>query len=76
MPLTLTSYPMTYCHRFATNVNFYRNAIKKEALGNGNNVMVTQKLNQVMIAQAEYTASLIEVYRSKIELDKLYNKLN
>ena len=54
----------------------YRNAIKKEALGNGNNVMVTQKLNQVMIAQAEYTASLIEVYRSKIELDKLYNKLN
>ena len=54
----------------------YRNAMKKEALGNGNNVMVTQKLNQVMIAQAEYTASLIEVYRSKIELDKLYNKLN
>ena len=54
----------------------YRNAMKKEALGNGNNVMVTQKLNQVMIAQAEYTASLIDVYRSKIELDKLYNKLN
>mgnify|MGYP001165244256 FL=1 len=54
----------------------YRNAIKKEALGNGNNVMVTQKLSQVMIAHAEYTASLIEVYRSKIELDKLYNKLN
>ena len=54
----------------------YRNALKKEALGNGNNVMVTQKLNQVMIAQAEYTASLIDVYRSKIELDKLYNKLN
>ena len=54
----------------------YRNAMKKEALGNGSNVMVTQKLNQVMIAQAEYTASLIDVYRSKIELDKLYNKLN
>ena len=54
----------------------YRNAIKKEAIGNGNNVIVTQKLNQLMMAQAEYTASLMEVYRSKIELDKLYNKLN
>ena len=29
-----------------------------------------------MIAQAEYTASLIAIYRTKIELDKLYNKLN
>jgi hypothetical protein len=53
----------------------YRNAINKEKLGNGNNLLVTQKLNQTMIAQAEYTASLIEVYRSKLELDKLYNKL-
>ena len=53
----------------------YRNAINKEKLGNGNNLLVTQKLNQTMIAKAEYTASLIEVYRSKLELDKLYNKL-
>ena len=54
----------------------YRNAINKEKLGSGNNLLVTQKLNQTMIAQAQYTASLIEVYRSKLELDKLYNKLN
>ena len=54
----------------------YKNALKKEQLGNGNNVVVTQKLNQVMIAQAEYTASLIEVFKTKLELDKLYNKLN
>jgi outer membrane protein TolC len=54
----------------------YKNALNKEKIGNGNNVLVTQKLNQVMIAQAEYTASLIEVYRTKLELDKLYNKLN
>ena len=53
----------------------YKNALNKEKIGNGNNVFVTQKLNQVMIAQAEYTASLIEVYRTKLELDKLYNKL-
>ena len=53
----------------------YKNALNKEKIGNGNNVVVTQKLNQVMIAQAEYTASLIEVYRTKLELDKLYNKL-
>lgn len=53
----------------------YRNAINKEKLGSGNNLLVTQKLNQTMIAQAQYTASLIEVYRSKLELDKLYNKL-
>ena len=54
----------------------YKNALSKEKIGNGNNVVVTQKLNQVMIAQAEYTASLIAIYRTKIELDKLYNKLN
>ncbi len=53
----------------------YKNALKKEKIGNGNNIVVTQKLNQLMIAQAEYTGSLIEVYRTKLELDKLYNKL-
>lgn len=54
----------------------YGNALKKKEIGSGNNILVTQKLSQVMVAQAEYTASLIEVYKTKLELDKLYNKLN
>jgi len=53
----------------------YKNALKKEKIGDGNNFVVTQKLNQLMITQAEYIGSLIEVYKTKLELDKLYNKL-
>ena len=53
----------------------YKNSISKQKIGGESNVSVTQKLNQVIMAQAEYTSTLIEVFRSKIELDKLYNKL-
>ncbi len=61
------------------NVNLankiYKNAATKKEIGKESNVAVTQKLNQLLIAQSEYTATMIEVFRSKIELDKLYNKL-
>jgi len=53
----------------------YKNSIFKQEIGGESNVSVTQKLNQLIMAQAEYTSTLIEVFRSKIELDKLYNKL-
>ena len=53
----------------------YKNAILKRNAGKLSNTEVTQKLNQLIMTQAEYTATLINVFQSKIKLDKLYNKL-
>ena len=53
----------------------YKNAILKQKAGKISNTEVTQKLNQLIMTQAEYTATLINVFKSKIKLDKLYNKL-
>ena len=53
----------------------YKNAIMKQKAGKISNTEVTQKLNQLIMTQAEYTATLINVFKSKIKLDKLYNKL-
>ena len=53
----------------------YKNAILKRNAGKLSNTEVTQKLNQLIMTQAEYTATLINVFQAKIKLDKLYNKL-
>ncbi len=54
----------------------YKNAILKRNAGKLSNTEVTQKLNQLIMTQAEYTGTLINVFQAKIKLDKLYNKLN
>ena len=54
----------------------YKNAISKQKIGKESNSEVTQKLNQLIMTQAEYTGTLLNVFRAKIKLDKLYNKLN
>lgn len=54
----------------------YKNTVLKQKVGQVSNTEVTQKLNQLIMTQAEYTATLIKVFRAKIKLDKLYNKLN
>ena len=54
----------------------YKNSIAKQKIGRESNIEVTQKLNQLIMTQAEYTSTLINVFRAKIKLDKLYNKLN
>jgi outer membrane protein TolC len=54
----------------------YKNAILKRNAGKLSNTEVTQKLNQLIMTQAEYTGTLINVFQAKINLDKLYNKLN
>lgn len=53
----------------------YRNAITKKELGKDNAIIVTQKHNQLLMAQAQYIASLIELFEAQLEKDKLYNKL-
>lgn len=54
----------------------YSNAITRKEIGNGNAMDVTQKYNQLMIAQQQYFGSMIEVFKAQLNLDKLYNKLN
>lgn len=54
----------------------YSNAITRKEIGNGNAMDVTQKYNQLMIAQQQYFGSMIEVFQAQLNLDKLYNKLN
>ncbi len=53
----------------------YKNALIKEQIGNGNSIMVSQKYNQLMAAQAQLVGAKMEVFEAKLELDKLYNKL-
>lgn len=53
----------------------YNNAIIKEQIGKGNSILVTQKQQQLMIAQTQYVGSLIELFQAKLDLDKLYNNI-
>ncbi|MBU2018096.1 MAG: TolC family protein [Bacteroidetes bacterium] len=53
----------------------YRNAIIMEKIGSQNSVVVTQKYNQVIQAQAQLTAAKISVFNEQLNLEKLYNQL-
>lgn len=53
----------------------YKNAIDKKEIGKSNSIVVTQKHNQLLMAQAQYIASLIELFDAQLEQDKLYNQL-
>ncbi|MCH2223746.1 MAG: TolC family protein [Crocinitomicaceae bacterium] len=55
--------------------NIYNNAITKKDIGEGNSIIVTQKYNQLMVAQAQYVGSLVDVFQARLALDKIYNKL-
>jgi outer membrane protein len=54
----------------------YDNAIIQEQIGKGNSILVTQKYNQLIVSQAQYIGSMLDVFNAKLELDKLYNQLN
>lgn len=53
----------------------YRNAVTKEKIGKGNSLDVTQKHNQLMMAQSQYLGSMIELFQARLALDKLYNEI-
>lgn len=53
----------------------YNNEILKESIGKGNSIFVTQKHNQLLAAQTQYTQSTIAVFEARLELDKLYNNI-
>ena len=53
----------------------YKNAVEVKEIGKGNSITVTQKHNQMMMAQAQYLGSLMELFQAQLELDKLYNEI-
>ena len=55
--------------------SIYDKAITKEKIGEGNSIIVTQKYNQLIMAQAKYTGSMIDLFRSQLSLDKIYNNI-
>lgn len=55
--------------------SLYENAITKEDIGKGNSILVTQQYNQLNMAQAQYTGTLIELFQAKLALDKIYNNI-
>ncbi|PHR32407.1 MAG: hypothetical protein COA38_06470 [Fluviicola sp.] len=55
--------------------SLYENALAKEEIGNGNSIIVTQQYNQLIMAQAQYTGTLIELFQARLTLDKIYNNI-
>ena len=53
----------------------YANSILKEEIGKESSILVTQKYNQLMIAQTQYVGSMVELFQAKLSLDKLYNQI-
>lgn len=55
--------------------SIYGNALEVEKIGKGNSLIVTQKHNQLIQSQAQYLGSLMDLFQTQLELDKLYNEL-
>jgi len=55
--------------------SIYNNTLTKEQIGKGNSINVTQKHNQLMMAQAQYLGTLVDVLQAQLSLDKLYNNI-
>ncbi len=55
--------------------SIYENALAKEQIGKGNSIIVTQKYNQVVMAQAQLIGSTLELLNAQLALDKLYNNI-
>lgn len=55
--------------------SIYINAITKEEIGKGNSIEVTQKHNQLMMSQAKYIGSIVDLFNAQLSIDKLYNNI-
>ncbi|HIP32093.1 MAG TPA: TolC family protein [Crocinitomicaceae bacterium] len=55
--------------------SIYQKAITKNEIGKGNSMLVTQKHNQLMMAQAQLIGSTVELFQAKLAIDKLYNNI-
>ena len=55
--------------------SLYEKAVARKEVGQGNSIFVTQQYNQLILAQAQYTGTLIELFQAKLTLDKIYNNI-
>ncbi len=55
--------------------SLYEKAVARKEVGQGNSVFVTQQYNQLILAQAQYTGTLIDLFQAKLTLDKIYNSI-
>lgn len=55
--------------------SIYENETAKEEIGKGNSIIVTQKYNQLVMAQAQLVGSTIDLLNAQLALDKLYNNI-
>lgn len=53
----------------------YNNSLVKEKIGSESSILVTQKYNQLVLAQSQLVASKLEVFNAKLSLEKLYNQI-
>ncbi|MFT7345454.1 MAG: outer membrane protein [Lentimonas sp.] len=53
----------------------YKNAVIKEQIGTESSILVTQKYNQLIQAQAQFVGAKLEVFNAKLKLEKLYNQI-
>lgn len=53
----------------------YKNALIRKEIGQESSINVTQKYNQLIIAQAQYAGAQVAVLNAKLELEKLYNQI-
>lgn len=55
--------------------SIYENEAAKEQVGKGNSILVTQKYNQLVVAQAQLVGSTLELLQAQLELNKIYNNI-
>lgn len=55
--------------------SIYDNSITKEQIGKGSSILVTQKHNQLMMAQAQLVGSMVDLFQARLTIDKLYNNI-
>jgi outer membrane protein len=55
--------------------SIYMNAITREEIGKESSIVVTQKYNQLLIAQSELIGATLDVLQAQLTLEKLYNTL-
>jgi outer membrane protein TolC len=55
--------------------SIYTNALIREEVGKTNNIVVTQKYNQLIQAQTQLVSAQLDLFSAKLKLDKLYNNI-
>lgn len=55
--------------------SIYENSVVKDQIGEGSSMVVTQKYNQLIMAQSQFVAAKIDLFQAQLELDKIYNNI-